>query len=217
MLFQKSEEVRNLLSSAPYQDTMNTNTILANIYQYVQLNEEETAFLESILIARPFKQGELIVRAGDTARYLMYVNDGYVMTYHTGKDGLDHVIQFASSGWWCGDIYSLSKEPNTLFSTKGLCDGELLLLPRLVHSQLLEKYSKMERYFRMLFQHVVIRQQLRFLESYTDSAEDRYTKFINTYPGMEQYVPQKYIASYLGITPEFLSKVRKKIASKKAR
>jgi len=189
---------------------VNCTAIFANINEFVQLNEEEARFLESVLISRPFKQGELIVESGDTARYMMFVNSGYLMTYFTDKDGNDHVIHFATEGWWSGDVYSFYYDPKTIYTTKALSDGELLLLPRSAQEQLFEKYNKFERYFRIFFQNSVIRYQLRLIENYSDVAEVRYQSFIARFPGMEQYVPQKYIASYLGITPEFLSKIRKR-------
>jgi len=130
---------------------MDSSLIRSNISRYVALDDREIEFLESILIPRPFKQGELIVKGGEQARYLMFVNSGYLMTYYSDKDGADHVIQFAAAGWWAGDIYSLSKEPYTLYTTKALCDGELLLLPRPAQHQLFENYNKFERYFRLVF------------------------------------------------------------------
>jgi CRP/FNR family transcriptional regulator, anaerobic regulatory protein len=193
---------------------MNYSLILETIGREVRLNEEEAGFLESVLISRPFKQSELIIKSGETARYLMFVNAGYIMSYYSDKEGTDHVIQFASTGWWGGDIYSFSAEPTTIFSTKALCDGELLLLPRSAHDQLFDKYPVFEKYFRIHFQRSVIRNQLRFIENYSAKAEERYQAFLQRFPGMEQYVPQKYIASYLGITPEFLSKIRKRSTHK---
>jgi len=189
---------------------VNCTAIFANINHFVQLNEEEAKFLESILIPRPFKQGELIVQSGDTARYMMFVNIGYLMTYYSDKEGNDHVIHFAGAGWWSGDVYSLNSDTKTIYTTKALSDGELLLLPHSAQEQLFEKYNKFERYFRIFFQNSVIRYQLRLIENYSDVAEVRYQSFIARFPGMEQFVPQKYIASYLGITPEFLSKIRKR-------
>ena len=191
---------------------MNTNNILTNFNTSVTLNAEETDALLSVLISRPFRQGDIIVKAGDKARYLMFVNEGYVMTYFTDKEGADHVVQFASEGWWAGDVSSLGTEPNTPYATKALCDGELLLLPRPALEQLLEKHISIERYFRIFLHSSVTRHQMRSLENNTATAEERYQKFTATYPNMEQYVAQKYIASYLGITPEFLSKVRKHLS-----
>jgi CRP-like cAMP-binding protein len=195
---------------------MNSDLVLANISQYIQLHEEETKFLLSALIPRSFRAGELIVKSGDPARYISFVNSGYLMTYHTDEQGMDHVIQFAAEGWWSGDIYSLQQDVTSLYSTRGLSNGELLLLPNLAQRHLLENYSKFERYFRMVFQKALIRQQLRYLEGHSSSAEDRYLSFVKAYPSIVQEVPQKYIASYLGITPEFLSKVRKKLSDKKS-
>jgi CRP-like cAMP-binding protein len=193
---------------------MNSATILSHINQLVKLDKIETDFLESILIARPFKQGELIVKSGEAARYMIYVNRGYLMTYYTDNEGADHVVQFSAGGWWCGDIYSLSQNPTTIYSTKGLTEGEVLLLPRLAQLQLFEKYIKFEKYFRILFQNSLMRQQLRFIESYSSPAEERYLAFRTSYPDLENFVSQKYIASYLGITPEFLSKIRKRLLRK---
>ena len=187
---------------------MNNELIVSNIRQYIPLDQPEIEYLSSVLIPRPFKQGELIVKAGEQARYLIFANAGYLMTYYTDADGVDHVIQFASDGWWSGDVYSLSDEPVTRYSTKGLSVGEALLLPRPAHQQLLEKYPRFERYFRIMFQKGLLRQQLRYIEAHATSAEERYLSFARSYPTLMRDVPQKYIASYLGITPEFLSKVR---------
>jgi len=189
---------------------MDSSSILASINQVVQLNREDADFLESILIPRPFKQGEIIVKAGDSARYLMFVNAGYLMTYYTDKEGNDHVIQFATGGWWCGDVYGIGSSPVTLYTTKALSDGELLLLPRSAQEELFQKFNKFERYFRIFFHNSVLRQQQRLIENYSAEAGERYRAFNERFIGMEQYVPQKHIASYLGITPEFLSKVRKR-------
>jgi len=188
---------------------MNIDTLLMHISGNATLTDTEVESLKSVLIPRPFKQGEIIVNAGDTARYLMYVTEGYVMTYFTGGDGTDQVVQFAADGWWTGDLFSLSKENKTLYTTKALCDGEMLLLPRSAQSQLLDNHINIEKYFRKLFHNALMRQQMRIIENNINTAEERYNSLITTYPKMEQFVPQKYIASYIGITPEFLSKIRK--------
>ena len=192
---------------------MNSEHIISTINQFVQLDRQETDYLESVLIPRPFRQGETIVASGEPARYLIFANSGYLMTCYTDKDGMEHVIQFAAEGWWSGDTYSLSPSPTTPFSTKGLSDGEALLLPRLAHDYLLDHFPKFERYFRLIFHKGLMRQQLRYIEGFSTSADERYQSFVQTYPTIIREVPQKYIASYLGITPEFLSRIRKKLAN----
>ena len=194
---------------------MNSELIASNIRQYIAIDDAEIDYLSSILIPRPFKQGELIVRSGEPARYLIFANIGFLMTFYTDADGVDHVISFAGEGWWSGDVFSLSDEPVTRYSTRGLSAGEVLLLPKPAHQQLLERYPKFERYFRIMFQKGLLRQQLRYVEAHATSAEERYRSFAHAYPRLILEVPQKYIASYLGITPEFLSKVRGKLAKER--
>ncbi len=191
---------------------MNTGHIISNINELVKLSQQEIDYLVSVLISRPFRQGETIVESGEPARYLIFTNSGYLMTCYTDKDDVEHVIQFSAEGWWSGDTYSLSPSPTTPFTTKGLSGGEALLLPRLAHDHLLDQFPKFERYFRLIFHSGLMRQQLRYIEGFSTSAEERYLSFINTYPTIIREVPQKYIASYLGITPEFLSRIRKKLA-----
>ncbi|MDN3584658.1 Crp/Fnr family transcriptional regulator [Mucilaginibacter flavus] len=195
---------------------MKLQLLLTHIRQFVDLKEEDQTLLDTLVIERPFKKGELIVKSGDAARYLAYVNSGYTVTYFTDSAGNEHVVRFAAPGWWTGDVYSLGSEPVTPLTTRALCDGSLLLLPRTVHNQLLKDHPKFERYFRHLFQGALMRHQMLFVESRSLTAELRYLKFQNTFPGIEQFLPQKYIASYLGITPEFLSKLRRTLANSKA-
>jgi len=88
--------------------SMDMQLLLAHVGQFIEPSEEEIAFLKSILIARPVKQGEVIVEGGDPARYLAFVNKGFTVTYYADQEGLHHVIRFAAPGWWSGDIYSLN-------------------------------------------------------------------------------------------------------------
>lgn len=184
---------------------MNNDLLLSLVNQYVALDEEETAFLQSLIVARPCKRNEEIAQSGRSSRYMILVVSGYVMTYYTDNESVDHVVQFAGSGWWTGDQNSPA-----IYSTRALSDGEIVLLPKAAQDVLMDRHIKFERYFRHVFQHALMRMQARFMESH-HTAEERYLSFRARYAAIEQHVPQKYIASYLGITPEFLSKIRKKL------
>jgi CRP-like cAMP-binding protein len=184
---------------------MNIDVLLSLINQYVTLDEEETAFLESLVAPRRCRRNEIIAQSGKSSRYMVLVISGYVSTYYTDNDGVDHVVQFAGSSWWTGDQNSPA-----IYSTRALSDGEVILLSKATQDVLMEKHIKFERYFRHVFQHALMRMQERFTQSHS-SAEERYLKFRARYGAMEQHVPQKSIASYLGITPEFLSKIRKRL------
>ena len=191
---------------------MESDFIIKNFSDHVSLDENEREQLVSVLIPRPFKRGEILIKAGEQARYMLFVNNGYLMTTYNDSNGSDHVIQFSGAGWWSGDIYSTFDQQPTPYCTKALTDGEAFLLPRLAQSHLLQSNPVFERYFRVVFQKGVLRQQRRYIEAVSTSAEERYRSFMTAYPSIAAEIPQKYIASYLGITPEFLSKIRGKIA-----
>lgn|SRR5689334_11532948 len=193
---------------------MNSANLLASIKKIIPLNDEETSAFQALLLPMKIRQGEMLEKPGEPTKYFIHVVSGCLMTYYTDKEDVDHVIQFAQAGWWTGDTASLTKQVPSIYSTRALTDSEVLLLPQLGLDQLLEKHLKFEKYFRILFQNSLVTHQNRLIQNLSATAEERYRAFVKKYPSLEQYVPQKYIASYLGITPEFLSKIRRKLMEK---
>jgi len=190
---------------------MDSSAIVTGILRYIALNDIEVLYFKSLLLPLRVKQGQLVETAGEITKYFINVNTGCLMTYFSDRQGTDHVIQFATAGWWTGDLQSVSHQTPSIYSTKALADSEIFLIPLEGMNELLDRYPKFERYFRILYQNSLITHQDRLIQNLSATAEERYTKFLEKYPGMEQYVPLKYIASYLGFTPEFLSKIRRKI------
>ena len=193
---------------------MNTAHLISSISKHVALTEEESAYIVSLMLPFKVRQHDMIEKPGEHTKYFIYVVSGCLMSYYTDKDDLDHVMQFAQAGWWTGDLTSYTKDIPSTMSTRALTDSEVLLLPRANMDQLLEKMPKLERYFRILFQNSMINQGNRIIQNLSSTAEERYLAFQKKYPPLEQFVPLKYIASYLGITPEFLSKIRRKLMNK---
>ncbi|MBL7856705.1 MAG: Crp/Fnr family transcriptional regulator [Cyclobacteriaceae bacterium] len=193
---------------------MNTSNLIAAISKHITLDEEEVSFFISVLLPVKIRQGEMVEKPGDTSKYFVHVVSGCLMSYYTDKTGIDHVIQFAQAGWWTGDLPSFTKQIPAIYSTRALTDSEVLLLPKTGMDDVLGKYLKFERYFRILFQNSLETHQNRLIQNLSSTAEERYLAFGKKYPSLEQFVPQKYIASYLGITPEFLSKIRRKLMEK---
>lgn len=193
---------------------MEYQNIIAAIKRHVELTREEEIFFHSVLVPRHLKQGEFAEKAGEVTLNFIHVNRGCLMTYYTDKNDNDQVIQFSTSGWWTGDLHSLTKQEPSIYSSRALADSEILLLPKVRLDELLNRYPKFERFFRIMFQNSLVTHQTRIIEAFSLSAEDRYANFQKRYPQLEQYVPLKYIASYLGITPEFLSKIRRKKMNK---
>lgn len=193
---------------------MDTLRIIKSISQHIQLDEAEKQYLQSILLPMKIKQHELIEHAGEVTHYFINVNEGCLMTYFTDSQANDHVLQFATPGWWTGDLHSYTTKSPSIYSTKALTDSSVLLLPKTQRDTLLERYPKFEKYFRIILENSLINHQQRIMNNFSTTAEGRYQLFLEKYPTLEQFVPQKHIASYLGITPEFLSKIRRKLMDK---
>lgn len=190
--------------------------LLASILRHIDLSDSEAAYFSSLLVPASVKQGEFIENSGKVTPHFIHVVSGCLMTYFSDKDGHDHVIQFATSGWWTGDLHSFTRQVPSIYSTRALADSEVLYLPKTDMDHLLEKVPRFERFFRIIFQNSLVTHQQRIIQNFSATAEERYEFFLQKYPSLEQYVPLKYIASYLGITPEFLSKIRRKRMEKGA-
>lgn len=193
---------------------MTKDSFVKRIEQYVHLTEEEIRYTKSVLEPSMIRQNDLLVASGEPCKHMIYVCSGCLMSYYTDPQGNVHVIQFATSGWWTGDLHSFTNLTPSIYSTKALADSEVLLLSKTDLDDLFNKVSKFERYFRIIFQNSLVTHQFRIIQNFSFTAEERYLYFQNKYPSLEQFVPLKYIASYLGITPEFLSKVRRKLMEK---
>ncbi len=189
---------------------MDTSNLINSISKYVSVEEVERLYLSSLFLTMQIRQGEFTEKTGNISKGFIYVNSGCLMTYFTDKQATDHVIQFATAGWWTGDLHSFTNTTPSIYTSKALADSEIFLLQKNDMDQLLQRFPKFERYFRIIFQNSLITHQHRIIQNLSASAEERYLQFQEKYPSLEQYVPLKYIASYLGITPEFLSKIRRR-------
>ena len=189
---------------------MDTSNIRQSVSKYVSLEPEEVMFFTSLFIPIQVRQGGFLDEAGEISKGFLYVDSGCLMTFITNKQGNDQVVQFSTSGWWTGDLNSFTRQTPATYATKALADSEVFLLPKNSLDQLLGRIPKFEKYFRIIFQNSLITHQHRLVMAFSATAEERYQEFEEKYPVLEQFVPLKYIASYLGITPEFLSKIRRR-------
>jgi len=189
-------------------------SILAAIEKNVSLDDVERAILLSLLESRSLKSGDIIARSGEQHQHFIFVSMGCLMTYFTDSEGVERVLQFAMASWWTGDLDSFTKHTKSCYTVRAIVDSEVLLLTVPGFESLLERVPKLEKYFRILFQNSIVSHSRRITEMNSYSVEERYESFRQRYPTLEQFVPQKYIASYLGVTPEFLSKVRRRLAHK---
>ena len=188
--------------------------ILKNISRYIQLTKEETEYFTSLLKEKKLRRKQYLLQEGDICRHENFVVQGCLRTYHIDSKGQEHIVQFAVEDWWIGDMYSsLTGEPAE-YNIDAIEDTEALLLTNESHEKLLHEAPVFERFFRLLMQNRFIAMQRRLRGNIVDTAEEKYKNFIRLYPNIAQRVPQHNIASYLGITPESLSRIRKQMAER---
>lgn len=185
-----------------------------NIRQKVDITEKEEEICRALFIPKKLRKRQYLLQQGDVSKYTAFVEKGLLRSYIIDDKGSELIMQFAPEGWWIGDMYSsLTGEPaeNNIDAIE---DSELLLLTSQAHEQLLRDAPVFERFFRLLLQNSFIALQRRLKGNITQTAEEKYKSFIRLYPNIAQRVPQHNIASYLGITPESLSRIRKQMAER---
>ncbi len=188
--------------------------ILDNISKIVNLTSEEEQIILSKLETKLYKAKTIILREGDVCKYSYFVNSGLLRSFNINDHIVEHVLSFACEGWWIGDMYSLlSQKPGNLF-IEVLEDSEVVLLSKENQEVLYQEIPKLERFFRILTENSLVAHQERLIDNLSLSAEERYEKFCKKYPTLIHKVPQKQIASYIGVTPEFFSKMKSKLLRK---
>jgi CRP-like cAMP-binding protein len=193
---------------------MSTDLILSNVAKHITLNEQEKKFFLSLLLPQTLKRKTLFLQQGEVCKNSAFVIDGALRSFSVDKEGKEHILNFATQGWWMSDLYSLiSKKPSTL-NIEAIDDTEVFILSGNDQQLLYEKVPKFERFFRILIENALVANQQRLIDNLSLPAEERYLQFLKKYPIIPSCVPQHNIASYLGITPEFLSKIRARLAKK---
>jgi CRP-like cAMP-binding protein len=174
----------------------------------------ERDFARSCAYFRPrkFRRHSFLLQAGEVCTNLAFVTKGYLRIYTVNDDGEEHVIQFALERWWASDLCSfLGGKPGSYF-IESMEDTDVLMLDRVSYDQLFDAVPIFDRYFRILLQYNYLATHQRLADTISVPARERYLRFIKTYPTIVQRVPLKDIASYLGITPQSLSRIRRRLA-----
>ncbi|CAN5364909.1 Crp/Fnr family transcriptional regulator [soil metagenome] len=193
---------------------MTEEPIIKNISRHIQLDDGEVDYFLSILQQRTIKRKEYLLRPNEVCKYESFITKGCLRTYTIDNARLEHIVMFAIEDWWTGDLYSFLTQTPGNFIIDALEDTELLQISKCDLEKLYENVPKFERFFRIILQNAFVAQQQRINQNLSFTAEERYLHFIKKYPQLEQRLPQKQVAGYLGITPEFLSMIRRKLAGK---
>ena len=193
---------------------METDLILQNISRHIQLDKTEEDFFVSLLQSKKLKRKAFLLKQGDICRTENFIIKGCLRTYTIDENGFEHIVMFGIEDWWVGDLFSFITQNPTTYFIDALEDTEIIQISKTNLDKLFERVPKFERFFRLILQNAFIAQQNRINQNLSYTAEQRYLDFINKYPQMEQRLSQKQVSAYLGITPVFLSMLRKKLSRK---
>ena len=189
-------------------------TLIHNIEEIVPLKAEDILLIEDAFKPVHLKKKQFSLQKGESSNHMRFVTEGCLKLYRIDDTGKEHILQFGIKGWWVNDLYAyLTQKPATFF-IQAINDSTVLQVHRNQLNKLYDKIQMIDRFFRIKTQNGYVALQERTINSMSQTADERYFDFIRRYRDMEQQIPQYMIASYLGITPEHLSALRKNLTRK---
>ena len=180
------------------------------------IDEEEKELIRAKFHSRLFRKRQFVLQEGDVCTQFNFVIRGCLRTYKIDEKGSMHILQFATENNWISDLGSFHKKKPSALNIDALEDTVVL---QTSYDELISLFTaapKFDRIFRVLIENNVIRLQERLLQTISSTAEERYQSFLEIYPHLLNRLPQTQIASFLGITPEFLSRLRSKMVKTKS-
>ena len=194
---------------------MSHQLILDNIARHIRLEEAEQQHFISLLTPKKLKRKQFLLRENEVCKHSAFVVGGCLRGYTVDTNGFEHILQFAPPGWWIADMYSLLSQQPGNFNIDALEDSEVLLLAQQDQEKLYRDIPKFERFFRIITEKSLVASRQRLLDNLSLNARQRYEQFCKRYPTLIHCLPQKQIAAYIGVTPEFLSKMKAELLRKK--
>lgn len=202
-LYEKSSEI-----PIPFADDM--NKLNAHIQQYIPITEERLLALSEFFETRTYDKKEFLINEGALCKEKFFINKGFLQTCFTKSNGIVQTVDFSLENWWATDFDAFSKGGKSQYTIQAIEKTDVVVLSAGNQERLLRQYPELERYFHLVFQRAYAATQNRIRLLYEFSREELFEHFIRQYPAFVQRVPQYLLASFLGFTPEYLSKIRKK-------
>ncbi|TYA71637.1 Crp/Fnr family transcriptional regulator [Seonamhaeicola marinus] len=187
--------------------------LLNYISNHVNLSDSEEDELIAIINYRKYLKGQYLVQQGDICKHSSFIISGCARTFFVDDKGQEHTIMFAIEDWWTSDIGSLITQSPADYNVQCIEDTEVIQFPYDIQEALYLKIPKLERLFRKMLERAFVASQKRIVRSFSLTAKEQYIHFKKQYPKIEQRIPQYMVASYLGITKEFLSKIKSQLAT----
>ena len=186
------------------------SNLFKHIQRFVELSESEVMILTTTLQSHNLKKKEYILKEGQVCKGMYFVEKGCLRMYFINNKTSEQIIQFALDGWWISDYFSFMDNKPSEYYIQAVEKSEVLSIDMNIFDNLLKELPPLERYFRIVMQRALAAIQLRSKYLYEMSKEEFYQHFSTSFPEFVQRVPQYMIASYLGLTPEYVSEIRKK-------
>ncbi|MEM6803906.1 MAG: Crp/Fnr family transcriptional regulator [Bacteroidota bacterium] len=182
--------------------------LIQHIRDTVSIPEETLEIILDKLVEKHFSKKEHLLYFGNYSKHLFFILDGCLRTYVNNFNGVEHNISFAVENWWAGDLQSFLNKESAICNIQALEDSQVLSITQENWEYLIKEVPEFVSYTRVLFRNKMFSQQNRIVQNLSLTAEKRYDYFLQEYPILSQRISQKHMASYLGITPEFLSMLR---------
>jgi CRP-like cAMP-binding protein len=186
---------------------MGYEMLLKNINNKISLTEEEANFFISLLRTKKIKRKQFLLQEGEVNMGASFVTSGCLRIYSIDKNGFEHILQFAPPGWWIGDMKSFLQQIPASLNIDAVDESEIVIIQKPDLEKIYARIPKFERFFRILAENSIAAYQHRLINNLSLSAKERYENFCQLYPSLIKHLPQKLVASYIGVTPEFLSKM----------
>jgi len=185
------------------------------IKQFIELTPVEEDYILAKVKIKKYLKGQFVVKNGEVCRYENFVLSGCLKTFYIDNDGHEHVVMFAIENWWTADLGSFITQTAADLNVQCIENSELVQIHHKDLQQLYLEIPKLERFFRIIIQKAFVAAQKRIVNNFSLPAMERYLQFREHYSQIEQRVPQYMIASYLGMTKEFLSKIRNQLMAQR--
>ncbi|CAA9198012.1 hypothetical protein FLA105534_01919 [Flavobacterium bizetiae] len=187
------------------------NLFYENIKKYIDLSETEFAKLSSFYHIEEIQKNQMLLSEGEVCDFEGYILEGCFKIFYNEDNIKEHILYFAVEDWWVLDIGSFVSGTPSKLNIQALEDCKIIMISKEQKEKLYQEMPQTERLFRLMNQKALESIQLRMISMLNKTADKRYLEFKSKYPTLEQRIPQHQIAAYLGISHEFLSKIRKKL------
>lgn len=185
--------------------------LIKHIRQKVELSEQDVVLLKTFFIQKKLEKKEFLLREGEICNHLTFVSRGSLKSFMSDEKGQDRISLFAFEGWWISDFNSFINRERALLNIDAIENSELLLISFENYERLTLTIPVMDRYFRILYQNSLVTKDRRLMVSNKSTAEEKYLSLVQANPEIAKRIPHTLIASYLGLSPETVSRIRKKL------